>query len=354
MARAIWTGSVSFGLVNVPVGLYSATEDHDVHFHQFEKGTSSRIRYERVNEDTGDEVAYKDIVKGAEITDGEYVMLTQEELEAVEPGRSRTLDISDFVDAAEIDPIYYQKSYYLAPADDTAKKAYRLLVQAMAKADRIGIATFVMRGKQYLAAIRPAENVLVLETMFFADEVRDPGEELDGLPTRTKVASKDLKMAVSLIESLATSWEPKNYRDTYTERVEQLIDAKKKNREVVVPEGTKEEKSGKVVDLLAALQASVDAAKGHKPGNSQNLAKLETRKPKDESKSAGGGSSKRASKADARSAEASTKKASTAKKTGTARKGTKKSATKKSTAKKTTAKKRSTKKAASSSRRKAS
>ena len=174
MARAIWTGSVSFGLVNVPVGLFSATEDHDVHFHQFEKGTSSRIRYERVNEDTGDEVAYKDIVKGAEITDGEYVMLTQEELEAVEPGRSRTLDISDFVDAAEIDPIYYQKSYYLAPADDTAKKAYRLLVQAMAKADRIGIATFVMRGKQYLAAIRPAENVLVLETMFFADEVRDP------------------------------------------------------------------------------------------------------------------------------------------------------------------------------------
>ena len=269
MARAIWTGSVSFGLVNVPVGLYSATEDHDVHFHQFEKGTSSRIRYERVNEDTGDEVAYKDIVKGAEITDGEYVMLTQDELEAVEPGRSRTLDISDFVDAAEIDPIYYQKSYYLAPADDTAKKAYRLLVQAMAKADRIGIATFVMRGKQYLAAIRPAENVLVLETMFFADEVRDPGEELDGLPTRTKVAGKDLKMAVSLIESLTTSWDPRNYRDTYTERVEQLIDAKKKNREVVVPEGTKEEKSGKVVDLLAALQESVDAAKGHKPGNSE-------------------------------------------------------------------------------------
>ena len=353
MARAIWTGSVSFGLVNVPVGLYSATEDHDVHFHQFEKGTSSRIRYERVNEDTGDEVAYKDIVKGAEITDGEYVMLTQDELEAVEPGRSRTLDISDFVDAAEIDPIYYQKSYYLAPPDDTAKKAYRLLVQAMAKADRIGIATFVMRGKQYLAAIRPAENVLVLETMFFADEVRDPGEELDGLPTRTKVAGKDLKMAVSLIESLTTSWDPRNYRDTYTERVEQLIDAKKKNREVVVPEGTKQEKSGKVVDLLAALQESVDAAKGHKPGNSNNLAKLETRKRKEASKSAGGGASKRASKKTD-----STKGASTAKKTGTSKKGTKKSATKKSTAKTTdksrTAKNRSTKKAASSGRRKAS
>ncbi len=123
MARSIWTGSVSFGLVNVPVRLFSATQDHKVHFHQFEKGTSNRIRNERVNEKTGEEVPYKDIVKGAEVSDGNYVMLTQEELESVEPGRSRTIDISDFVDAAEIDPIYYQKSYYLGPADDSAKKA---------------------------------------------------------------------------------------------------------------------------------------------------------------------------------------------------------------------------------------
>src|SRR3954469_3897606 len=199
MARAIWTGSLSFGLVNVPVGLYSATQDHEVHFHQFEKGTSSRIRYERVNEDTGDEVEYEDVVKGAEVSDGEYVILTQEELESVEPGRSRTIDISDFVDAAEIDPIYYQKSYYLAPSDDTAKKAYTLLVQAMQKAGRIGVATFVMRGKQYLAAIRPQDNVLVLETMYFADEVRDPSKELDQLPTRTQVSKRDLDMAVRLI-----------------------------------------------------------------------------------------------------------------------------------------------------------
>src|SRR3954451_16891789 len=163
MARAIWTGSVSFGLVNVPVGLFSATEDHDVHFHQFQKGTSSRVRNQRVNEDTGDEVAYKDVVKGAELDDGGYVMLTQEELESVEPGRSRTIDISDFVDAAEIDPLHYQKSYYLAPTDDSAKKAYSLLLKAMAKAERIGVATFVMRGKQYLAAIRPQDDVLVLE-----------------------------------------------------------------------------------------------------------------------------------------------------------------------------------------------
>src|SRR3954454_517767 len=236
MARAIWTGTLSFGLVNVPVGLYSATQDHEVHFHQFEKGTSSRVRYERVNEDTGDEVEYEDVVKGAEVSDGEYVMLTQEELESVEPGRSRTIDISDFVDAAEIDPIYFQKSYYLAPSIDTATKAYSLLVKAMTRAARIGVATFVMRGKQYLAAIRPADDLLVLETMYFADEVRDPADEVDNLPAKARVGGKDLAMAVSLVESLTTSWDPKNYRDTYTERVEKLVDAKRKDREIVVRE----------------------------------------------------------------------------------------------------------------------
>ena len=170
MARSIWTGSLSFGLVNVPVKLYSATHEHEVSFHQFQKGTSSRIRYKRVNEDTGDEVDFEDIVKGAEIDDGRYVIITPEELESVEPGKSRTIDITDFVDAAEIDPIYFQKSYYLGPADDTAKKAYALLAHAMEKAERIGIATFVMRDKQYLAAIRPHDGLLLLETMFFADE----------------------------------------------------------------------------------------------------------------------------------------------------------------------------------------
>ena len=137
-ARAIWTGSVSFGLVNVPVGLFSATQDHQVHFHQFEKGTSSRVRNQRVNEDTGDEVDYKDVVKGAEVGDGSYVMLTQEELESVEPGRSRTIDISDFVDAAEIDPVYFQKSYYLAPSDDTAKKATKKTAKKTAKKTTTG------------------------------------------------------------------------------------------------------------------------------------------------------------------------------------------------------------------------
>lgn len=351
MARAIWTGSVSFGLVNVPVGLFSATEDHDVHFHQFEKGTSSRIRNQRVNEDTGEEVAYSDIVKGAEVGEG-YVMLTPEELESVEPGRSRTIEISDFVDAGDIDPVYYQKSYYMAPADDAAKKAYRLLVKAMAKADRIGVATFVMRGKQYLAAIRPSddENVLVLSTMYFADEVRDPAKELDGLPNRTQVAEKDLKMAVSLIESLTTEWDPQHYRDTYTERVEELIEAKKKNREVVVPDTSEEAASEEVGSLLETLRASIDASKGHKPGNTHNVTKLETRKAEEgttKESSKKGGSKKTAAK------KASAKK-SASKKSASKKSAGEKSAGEKSSRKKQGTQKRAGKKAASSNRRKAS
>ena len=342
MARAIWTGSVSFGLVNVPVGLYSATKDHDVHFHQFEKGTKSRIRNERVNEDTGDEVAFKDIVKGAELSDGGYVMLTPEELESVEPGRSRTIDISDFIDAAEIDPIFYQKSYYLAPKDDAAKKAYMLLVKAMDKADRIGVATFVMRGKQYLAAIRPSGNVLVLETMHFADEVRDPADELDQLPIRTKVTGKDLDMAVSLVRAMTSPWKPTNYRDTYTERVQKLIDAKKKNREIVVPEELEEDDDGKVVDLLAALQASVDSAKGHKPGNTRNLSKLKTRKADDEGEEKKSAGKKSGAK---KSSKKSASKKSASKKSAAKKSAAKKSASKRSSAKKSTK---------SSSRRKAS
>jgi len=359
MARAIWTGSVSFGLVNVPVGLYSATQDHQVHFHQFEKGTSSRIRNERVNEDTGDEVDYEDIVKGAELRDGEYVMLTQEELESVEPGRSRTIDISDFVDAAEIDPIFYQKSYYLAPSNDAAKKAYALLAKAMTKAERIGVATFVMRGKQYLAAIRPRDDVLVLETMFFADEVRDPKAEVDTLSARTRVGGKDLDMAVSLVKSLTTRWKPESYRDTYTERVEQLIEAKRKNREIVLP-ATTEETDEKVSDLLSALQASVDAAKGHKPGNTGSVTKLETRKRDDDSdgetvsRSTAQKSTAKKSTAKKSTAKKSTAKKSTAKKS-TAKKSTaEKSAAKKTTPTKATRKKSTARKPGSGSRRKAS
>jgi DNA end-binding protein Ku len=276
VARAIWTGSLSFGLVNIPVGLYSATEDKTVHFHQFQRGTSSRIRYRRVNEDTGEEVDYNDIVKGADIGNGDYVLLTPEELEEVEPGRSRNIEIIDFVEAAEIDPIYYQKTYYVAPQNEGAQRAYALLTKAMEKSDRVGIATFVMRSKQYLTAIRPQSNVLTLETMFFADEVRDPRKEIGQIPDQRSVGKKDLDTAVSLIESMTTRWEPDNYRDSYRDRVNQLIDAKAREEEVVRDEEPGDEE--KVVDLMEALQASVERARSHKAGNTGQARKLTTRK----------------------------------------------------------------------------
>jgi DNA end-binding protein Ku len=329
VARAIWTGHLSFGLVNVPVGLYSATEDHTVHFHQFEKGTSSRIRYKRVNEDTGKEVAFEDIVKGADVGNGQYVMLAPEELEQVEPGRSRTIEIGDFVDVEEIDPIYYQKTYYLAPQDESGEKAYGLLLEAMDKAGRVGIATFVMRAKQYLAAIRPQNKVLTLETMFFADEVRDPKKEIGRLPGKQSLGKKDVDMAVSLIESMTTPWDPKNYRDSYQDRVKQLIRAKRNDEEVVSEEEAEPE--GRVVDLLEALQASVDQARGHRAGNrQQGRQKVRTRKAGD------GDTARKTTKSPAK--KASAKKAA-AKKTST-----KKASTKKTSARETSAKQTSTKK----------
>jgi DNA end-binding protein Ku len=267
MARAIWTGAVGFGLVTVPVAVYSATEDKTIEFHQFERGTSDRIRYMRVNERTGKEVDYDDIVKGHDVGDGEYVIVTPEELEAVEPGRSRTIDINDFVELDEIDPIYFQKAYFLGPNGEEARRPYDLLRQAMSATGQVAIADFVMREKQYLVAIRATDRVLVMETLFFADEVRDPAEAIDDLPAAHKFAPRDLSTARQLIASLSTSWDPKNYQDRYRDRVSDLFRRKHEGQEVVQNEEGERE-GAEVVDLLDALRASVDAAKGkHKAGN---------------------------------------------------------------------------------------
>jgi DNA end-binding protein Ku len=265
MARAIWTGALSFGLVNVPVELFTATEDKTVHFNQFQAGTSDRVRNKRVNERTGDEVEYSQIVKGYELGAGEYVMVEPEELEGVEPGRSRTIEITDFVDLGEIEPIYYRKAYYLAPRGAEALRAYSLLRQVMTDTTKVGIATFVLRGKQHLVAVRPGHEVLVLETMYFADEVRDPVEEIPGLPLDQTFKGRELDTAKLLVDSMSSRWDPANYRDTYRERVEELIAAKRKG-EVVVTERAGSDR-GKVVDLMEALRASVEAAREHHPGN---------------------------------------------------------------------------------------
>lgn len=267
MPRSIWTGAISFGLVNVPVKLYSATEDKDIHFNQFQKDTGERVRYKRIAEGTGDEVEYDDIVKGYEVSKGRFVMVTAEELESVEPGRSRTIEIEDFVDGDEIDPIYFEKTYYLAPQEGTgADKAYALLREAMRESNKVAIGRFVMRTKQYLTALRPVGKLLYLETMFFPDEIRET-KELEASAKGAKVSERELKVARQLVESLTNDWKPDRYRDTYRERVLELIEQKSKGKEVVVEKAEAPESN--VVDLLAALEASLAAAGkgGEKPAS---------------------------------------------------------------------------------------
>jgi DNA end-binding protein Ku len=263
MARAIWTGYITFGLVSVPVGLFSATDEHEVDFHQFQRGTSDRIRYKRVNERTGREVDFDKIVKGHNVGGGEYVIVEPDELDDIAPGRSRSLEISRFVDLAEIDPIYFQKSYYLAPSDDDNTSPYALLREALAKTNRTGIASFVMRGKEHLAAIRADGKVLVLETLFFADEIRDPSE-IGTLPAKA-TNGKQLSMAIDLVEAMSGSWRPADYRDSYTERVKKLVETKRKGKEVVINEEAPE--PTKVDDLVAALRASVEEARSRRAGD---------------------------------------------------------------------------------------
>jgi DNA end-binding protein Ku len=274
MARVIWSGALAFGLVNIPVGLYAATEDKTVHFNQFQKGTSDRIRYKRVNERTGDEVPFKEIVKGREVDDDTYVLVTDEELESVEPGRTRTIDITDFVDLSEVDPMYFQRTYYLAPRGDGADRSYELLHQAMSATNRAGIATLVMRSKEYLVAVRPQENILALETMYFADEIRDAVDATGYEPTGRAAKPRELTIARQLIESMTTDWDPEQYHDSYRERVEELIESKRNGEEIETAEPAP--KASKVVDLTEMLRQSVAEAKGRGTGTSSSRKTLKT------------------------------------------------------------------------------
>src|ERR1700681_484217 len=223
MPRAIWTGSLSFGLVNVPVGLFTATDDKTIHFNQFQAGTPDRIRQKRVNERTGEEVEYSEIVKGYDLGGGEYVLVTPEELESVEPGRSRTIEITDFVYLDEIDPVYYKSTYYVAPQGDQAIRPYALLREAMAANNKGAIASVVLRTKEHLVAIRPTQSVLALETMYFVDEIRDPTKEIP-VPADLTFTGRELDTAKLLVESMASHWDPTLYQDEYRKRVETLID----------------------------------------------------------------------------------------------------------------------------------
>jgi DNA end-binding protein Ku len=257
MARAIWSGSISFGLLNVPVKLYSAVSRKSVSFRELRASDSSRIRHKRVAESDGDEVPYEEIVKGYEIAPEQYVVLTREELEELDPKKTRAIEIQDFVDLDEIDPIYFDHPYYLGP-DKGAEKAYALLVKAMSDAKKVAVARFVLRNREHLAAIRPMGNVLTMATMRFADEVVSP-EELDVVPEDgRKLSKRELEMAKQLIESLSTDFDAEKYRDEYREELVALIERKARGEEVV--EAVSEEpKPTKAPDLMAALEESLAA-----------------------------------------------------------------------------------------------
>jgi DNA end-binding protein Ku len=260
MARAIWTGVITFGLVSVPVGLFTATEDHTVHFHQLQRGTSDRVRNRRVNERTGEEVAAADIVKGYEVGEGEYVVVEPGELDEIAPGRSRTLEITDFVDLDRIEPVYFGRTYYIAPRGKEYLKVYELLRTALAETGKAGVATFVLRNRQYLTALRAEDRVLLLQTLHWADEVRDPVKELPELPSDRVGRGKELDMALRLVDALSGEWEPARYHDTYQEKVRELVRAKAEGEEVAVAEEAPE--ATNVVDLMEVLRGSLEQAKG--------------------------------------------------------------------------------------------
>jgi len=261
--RPIWSGAISFGLVNVPVKLFSAVTSKDVRFHQLDGKSNSRIRQKRVSVATGEEVPFDDLVKAYEISPDNYVTITPDELDALDPKATKTIDIEDFVDLDTIDPMYYDRPYYLVP-DKGGTKAYALLRNAMRETNKVGIARMVLRTKQYLAAIRPVGNALVIETMLFADEVVPP-DELDLPDEEVEVTEREEKMARSLIDSLTTDFEPDKYKDEYRERVLKLIEQKASGQEIVREEATEE--APRVVDLMAALEASLAAVKAGKSGS---------------------------------------------------------------------------------------
>jgi DNA end-binding protein Ku len=276
MPRSIWTGAISFGLVTVPVKLYSAVQRKSVRFHQLNGKTGVRIQQKRVDPTTGDEVPYEEIVKGYEIAPDQYVLIEPGELEALDPKKTKTIEISDFVDLDAIDPIYYDHPYYLAPGAGGAKP-YRLLYEAMVESRKVAIAKVVIRQKENLVAIRPMEGgVLGMSTMIFADEVV-PADRLDDLPGDIETKEQEIEMARMLIDSLASDFEPEKYEDTYREEVIALIERKAEGKEIAVQPAAEEE-AAPVPDLMAALKASLDAVQ--KDGKKKPAAKKAPAKKK--------------------------------------------------------------------------
>ncbi len=261
MARSMWSGSISFGLVNIPVKLYTAVSQKEVHFNMLHEKDGSRVSLKRFCVKEDKEIGWDEVAKGYEVAPGRYVMVTRQELEGFDPKATRTIEITDFVELSEIDPIYYEHTYYLAP-DRGAGKAYALLCEAMKKSGKVAIAHVVLRTKQYLCALRPIEgNALAMSTMQHADEIVETSkiEALAGL--EAKPSDKELRMAEQLVDALSAKWDPAKYRDEYRERVLDMIERKAEGEQIVAAE-MPEERRGKVVNLADALAASLKARSG--------------------------------------------------------------------------------------------
>jgi DNA end-binding protein Ku len=268
MPRPLWSGSISFGLVNVPVRLYSAVSEHRLRFHFVHEPDSSPIGYQKVCKAEDEPVPDDEVVKAYEVAKGEYVYLTDEDFEAAEVEGHRTIEITDFVPYAQIDPVFFSKTYLVGP-DEGAEKPYRLLVRAMEKTELAGISKFVMRDRQYLGALRVRDGVITLEQLYFADEIR-PLDELR--PTGVRVDGRELELATRLIESFTTDWQPERYEDTYRDALLDVIKAKKKGQPVRrAPEPEEEE----LPDLMAALRASLDRSRGGPRTSLRSLSKSE-------------------------------------------------------------------------------
>jgi DNA end-binding protein Ku len=287
MARAIWSGTISFGLLNVPVRMFSAVARRNIALREIRESDSARIKHRRIAEGTDEEVPYENIVKAYELSPGQYVPLSKDEMAALAPEKTRAIDVQDFVDIEEIDPMYFDSPYYLGPADG-AEKAYSLLASAMESSGKAAIARFVFRNKEHLSAIRASDGVLTLTTMRFHDEVVPPSDLDDALPDKQpKVAKKEQQMAEQLIDSLSTEFEPNSYRDEYREQLLALIEQKAEGKEIVAPEA-EEPKATKAPDLMAALEESIAAVKekgGKKPAKSKAKAAKKSKPTKSKSSS---------------------------------------------------------------------
>src|SRR4051794_39531894 len=265
MARAIWSGTISFGLLNVPVRLYSAVARRNIALREIRESDSARIKHRRVAEGTDEEVPYDKIIKAYEITKDRYVPLNKDELASLDPEKSRAIEVQDFVDISEIDPIYFDSPYYLGPADG-AEKAYSLLAQALEKSGKVAISRFVFRSKERLAAIRPGDGVLTLTTMRFADEVVPPDELDDVLPDKKpKIGKREIEMAEQLIDSLTREFDPTLYRDEYREELLAMIERKAAGEDVVAAPQEEREPT-KAPDLMAALEQSIADVRGKREG----------------------------------------------------------------------------------------